>query len=225
MSTAPPTASELPINKQITNDLKVAFKAILEKYLEGRTIKEDKIKSWMNDILTDAKEYFIKKYPQYDLFLDVYVYPRNVYFYSKLTSISMPNIDWSDLVEFTDDNSYSVLYFFFYEHVELNYKLEGYENTLIQKESETLRKYLEDRKFGEECKKYNEYINDDLTSFVLNEEKSAIRCFFLSEIYKNPIKSKYYYKYLSHGKQIHTKIIQAFNNDSLTCYHYLFFFK
>mgnify|MGYP007102046742 FL=1 len=137
----------------------------------------------------------------------------------------MPNIDWSDLVEFTDDNSYSVLYFFFYEHVELNYKLEGYENTLIQKESETLRKYLEDRKFGEECKKYNKYINDDLTSFVLNEEKSAIRCFFLSEIYKNPIKSKYYYKYLSHGKQIHTKIIQAFNNDSLTCYHYLFFFK
>ena len=72
MSTAPPTASELPINKQITNDLKVAFKAILEKYLEGRTIKEDKIKSWMNDILTDAKEYFIKKYPKYDLFLDVY---------------------------------------------------------------------------------------------------------------------------------------------------------
>ena len=60
MSTAPPTASETPINKQITNDLKVAFKTILEKYLGGRTIKEDKIKSWMNNILTDAKEYFIK---------------------------------------------------------------------------------------------------------------------------------------------------------------------
>ena len=225
MSTAPPTASEIPINKQITNDLKVAFKAILEKYLGGRAIKEDKIKLWMNGILTDAKEYFIKKYPKYDLFLDVYVYPRNVFFYTKSTSICLPNIDLSDLVDFVDDNLYCVLYYFFYEHVELNYELENYENTLLQKESETLKKYLEDRKYGKECSKYNGYINDDLTSFILNEEKSSIRCFFLSEIYQNPIQSKYYYKYLSHGRQIYTKIIQAYNNDSLTCYHYLFFFK
>ena len=55
MSAAPPTVSEIPINKQITNDLQTAFKVILEKYLDGRTIKEDKIDSWMNDILTDAK--------------------------------------------------------------------------------------------------------------------------------------------------------------------------
>ena len=225
MSSAPPTASEMPINKQIANDLKTSFKAILQKYLDGRTIKEDKINSWMNDILTDAKEYFIKKYPEYDLFLDIYVYPRNVYFNSKSTSISILNIDFNDVVEFCTDNLYSVLYIFFYKHINLDYELERYENKLIQKESETLRKHLEDRKYGKECGNYNNYINDDLISFILNEEKSSIRCFFLSEIYQNPIQSKYYYKYLSHGKQIHTKIIQAFNNDSLTCYHYLFFFK
>ena len=225
MSSAPPTVSEMPINKQITNDLQTKFKAILEKYLDGRIIKEDKINSWMNDILTDAKEYFIKKYPEYDLFLDIYVYPRNVYFYSKSTSISIPNIDWCDSSNFKTDNLYSILYFFFYKHTELNYQLEKYENMLIQNGSESLRKYLEDRKYGKECEKYNKYINDDLTSFILNKEKGPIRCFFLSEIYQNPIQSKYYYNYLSHGKQIHTKIIQTFNNDSLTCYHYLFFFK
>ena len=225
MSAAPPTVSEIPINKQITNDLQTAFKVILEKYLDGRTIKEDKIDSWMNDILTDAKEYFIKKYPQYDLFLDVYVYPRNVYFYSKSISISIPNIDWCDNVGFITDHLYSLLYFFFYKHVELNYELERYENKLIQKASETLRKYLEERKYGKECGNYNKYINEDITSFILNKEKGEIRCHLLSEIYQNPIQNKYYYKYLSHGKQIYTKIIQSFNNNSLTCYHYLFFFK
>ena len=133
MSAAPPTVSEIPINKQITNDLQTAFKVILEKYLDGRTVKEDKIDSWMDGVLTDAKEYFIKKYPQYDLFLDVYVYPRNVYFYAKSISISLPNIDWCDSVEFMTDNLYSLLYFFFYKPVELNYELQRYENILIQK--------------------------------------------------------------------------------------------
>ena len=57
---AAPPSSELPKNKQMTNDLKEEYKNILEKHLDGRTIKEDKITSWMNNILEDAKEYFVK---------------------------------------------------------------------------------------------------------------------------------------------------------------------
>ena len=71
----------------MTNDLKEEYKNILEKHLDGRTIKEDKITSWMNNILEDAKEYFVKKYQDYDLFLYVYVCPRTVYFYSYTSSI------------------------------------------------------------------------------------------------------------------------------------------
>ena len=60
MSSAPPINSEISINKQITNDLKKAFKDILEKYLDERILKEDKINSWMDNILADTKEYFTK---------------------------------------------------------------------------------------------------------------------------------------------------------------------
>ena len=59
--TETPQANELPINKRIDEDLKKEFKTILQKHLEGRTIKEDKINSWMDNALQDAQEYFIKK--------------------------------------------------------------------------------------------------------------------------------------------------------------------
>ena len=42
---AAPPSSELPKNKQMKNDLKEEYKNILEKHLDGRTIKEDKITS------------------------------------------------------------------------------------------------------------------------------------------------------------------------------------
>ena len=58
--TTPTPSIELPKEKQITNDLKEEYKTILEKHLDGRTLKEDKINSWMNNILSDAKEYFLK---------------------------------------------------------------------------------------------------------------------------------------------------------------------
>ena len=60
MSEAAPIG--LPINKQINEDLKKEYKIILEKHLKGRVLKEDKINSWMDNILIEAKEYFIKKY-------------------------------------------------------------------------------------------------------------------------------------------------------------------
>ena len=96
MSEAAPI--NIPINKKISNDLKNEYKTILEKHLSGRVIKEDKLNSWIDNIFSDAKEYFIKKYPDYDLFLFCFVCPRNVYFYSDTYSISKIAIDWCDSV-------------------------------------------------------------------------------------------------------------------------------
>ena len=220
---AAPPSSELPKNKQMTNDLKEEYKNILEKHLDGRTIKEDKITSWMNNILEDAKEYFVKKYQDYDLFLYVYVCPRTVYFYSYTSSISVTNTDWSDSVTFITDSLYSCLYFFFYKHYELKYEIKE-ENEIAKKGNEILRKYLQERKYGKECDKYNQYINNEYSSFVINKVKNP-RCYLLGEIYENLEGSKYYYNYLSHGKNIISKIIQTYDNDSLTCFFNIFFFK
>jgi hypothetical protein len=57
-NSAAPINQELPIIQQITNDLKKEYKNILEKHLDGRIITENKINSWMNNILIEAKNYF-----------------------------------------------------------------------------------------------------------------------------------------------------------------------
>ena len=224
MSSAAPIYSEIPINKQITNDLLKAYKDILVKHLDERILKEDKILSWMNNILIDAKEYFIKKYPNYDLFLYIYICPLNVYFYSNSYSISVKDIDWCDNIAFKTDNLYSCLYFFFYKHYELNYKIEEYENEIIQKEREILKKYLKEGKYGKECENYNKKINDEHSGFILKKE-NKLRCYFINEIYQNTTQDKYFFKYLSYGKDIYSKIIQTYDNNSLSCSHYVFFFK
>ena len=223
MNAAPPS-SDLPKNKQMTNDLIKEYKNILEKHLDGRTLKEDKINIWMNNIIVDAKEYFIKKYPDYNLFLHIYVCPNDLYFYSYTSSISIINTDWNDSVIFSTDDLYSCLYFFFYKECNLDYEIEDYESLIIKKGNEILKKYLQDRKYGEECKKYNEYINKEYSDFILSIEKNP-RCYFLGEIYQNIEQNKFFYKYASHGKKIYSKIIQTYDNDSLACCFYTFFFK
>ena len=220
-----PVQNEPPINVKITNELKNKYKEILIKHLNGRLFKEDKIYSWINNILLDAKEYFITKYPDYDLFLYSYICPKNVYFTSKCYSISIQNIDWVDFVHFSTDNLYSVLYFFFYKHYNLDYSLEENESEIIQKGNEILIKYLEDRKYDKDkCNKYSRDINNEHIDFILTKD-NKFRTFFLNEIYKNPIQNKYFYKYLTYGKEIYSKIIQTYSNDYLTCCHYVFFFK
>ena len=81
---AAPICQNLPINKQITNDLKKEYKNILEKHLDGRIIKEDKINTWMNNILIEAKSYFTSKYPDYDLFLYIIVCQKKYLFFVQI---------------------------------------------------------------------------------------------------------------------------------------------
>ena len=48
--------SNTTIKDQMNSDLKEYYKKILIKHLDDRVIKEDKIKSWMNNILIEAQE-------------------------------------------------------------------------------------------------------------------------------------------------------------------------
>ena len=225
MSTPAPANSTTSIKEEISNDLAKKYKEILIKYLDDRPFKEDKVKLWMNNILMDAKEYFIKKYPNYDLFLYNYICARNVYFRSKSTSISLVNSDWCDSSDFLSDNLYGVLYYFFYKKTNLSYSIEESEAEIIQKGNELLGKFLDERKYDyDKVQNYNQNINDEHINFILSKEKYC-RCFCINEIYQNPIQNKYYFNYISHGKSIYSKIFQTYVNDSLISCHILFFFK
>jgi len=224
INSAAPIFQELPINQQITNELKNEYKNILEKHLDGRIVTENKINSWMNNILIDAKNYFTSKYPDYDLFLYVFVCPRNVYFYSNSNSLSLPNTDLSDFTEFITNDLYSSLNFFFYKHYDLNYELENCENEIIQNCNSILKKYLHSRKYGNEFNNYTKNINIESSNYILSKNKQ-LRCYFFNIIFQCPINHGYSFKYLSHGKQIYSKIIQIYENDSLECHQHIFFFK
>ncbi len=225
MSAPAPINEPEPMNVIITNDLKIEFKNILIKYLDDRIFKEDKINSWMNEILKDAKEYFIKKYPDYDIFLHCYICSKTVYFSSKVSSISINDIDWSDCVTFYTDNLFSTIYFFFFKHYDLNYSLEEFENQIIQKGNELLEKYLDGRKYDkDQVTTYNNNIINEHSEYIV-EKNNQLRAMLLSEIYQKPLQGKYFFKYLVHGKNICSKIIQTYTTDNLTCCHYIFFFK
>ena len=216
---------ETPIYMKIVEDLKKNYKDILIKHLDERKFKEEKIYSWMNNILIDAKEYFITKYPDYDIFLYVYICPKNVYFSSNYTSISIQTTDSLGSVNLSTDELYSILYFFFFKNYNLDYSLEESENVIIKKGNDILIKYLEERKYNyDKCIIFNKSINDEHIKLILEKENKC-RCYILNEIYQNPIQNNYYFKYLIKGKEIYSKIIQTYSNDSLTCCHYVFFFK
>jgi hypothetical protein len=225
MSTPAPANSTTSIKEEISNDLKKKYKEILIKHLDDRPFKEDKVKLWMNDILMDAKEYFIKKYPNYDLFLYNYIGPENLYFRSKCISIGLVDSDWSDSVNFQTDTLYSILYYLCYKKTNLSYSIEENEAEIIQKGNEILGKFLDERKYNyDKALNYNTNINDEHINFILTKEKNC-RCFCINEIYQKPIQNKYFFKYISHGKSICSKIFQTYVNDSLISCHNLFFFK
>ena len=94
------------------------------------------------------------------------------------------------------------MWFFFYKNYNLTYSLDDYEDEIIQKGNEIIEKYLEGRKFNyEKLINYNNEIIEEHLNFI-NTKIKGLRCFCLNEIYENPIKNKYFFKYLSYGKNI-----------------------
>ena len=73
---------------------------------------------------------------------------------------------------FITDVLYSRISYLCYKYVELNYQLEKYENEIIQKGNEIMRKYLQGRKYGNESNNnnYNYYINTEHINFIISKE-------------------------------------------------------
>ena len=79
--------NQLSEKEIIKSDLSEKYKEILKIHLEGRTFKEEKVKSWLNNILIDAKDYFVQKYPNYDLFLFAHIISQNLFYLSNSDGI------------------------------------------------------------------------------------------------------------------------------------------
>ena len=216
-----------PINlrDEINKDLSQAFNEILIKHLDDRNFNEEKIKIWTNNILNEAKEYFRLKYSDYDLFLLNFIYPTNIFYSSNATSICIEETDLYFVVTFQSAYLYCCLYYFFYKKYTLTYNIDDYESEIIQKGYEILGKFLDERKYDKDkVLNYINNINSDITKYILEKEQ-YLRCLCITEIYENPIKGKYFFKYLSHGKQIYSKIFLNYINESLICCLSIYFFK
>ena len=84
---------------------------------------------------------------------------------------------------------------------------------------------MDERKYDyDKALNYINNINQEHSAFILTKEKYC-RCFCKNEIFQKPIKNKYFFKYISHGKSICSKIFQTYVSDYLISCHNLFFFK
>ena len=221
----PAALKEIEKKDEMLKDLKKEFQQILINNLDGREYKEEKLKVWVNNILSGAKEYFANKYSDYSIFLYSFICEKYFSFRNNFIYISTPKYDAADFVVFRTDNLFATLHFFFYKNCDLTYSIDELESEIIKKGNELLIKYLDERKFVyEKLDGYNDVINKEHINFILQKETRIMKCYAVNRIIRNPI-GKYYFKYLSHGKQICSKIFQTYTNDSLTCYHELFFFK
>ena len=210
---------------KIIDDLKINYQQILFKYLDDRPYNENKIKNWIDNILSDAKDFSIKNYPDYDIFLYCFIAQKNVYFNSNDRHISLPKTDGSGVAIFKSDNIYSELRFFFFIHYTLDYSLNSFESEIITKGNELMIKYLEDRKYNQKKNdSYIENINKEHIDYILSLN-NKLRSFGISYIFQTPIKGKYYFNYISHGKDIYKTMFQSYQNDSLLMTHNIFFFK
>ncbi len=220
----PAEASSEEMKTEILQNLQKEFKKIVENHLDGRVYNEDKIKKWVNNILSECKEYFSIKYPSYDLFLFCIVNEKGVYYRQNVLYASIITSDGGDFVDLETEFLYVTLRFFYFKHYELDYSLDDIESDIIKKGNELLFKYLDGKKYDyDKVDEYNRNINKEHIIYILEKEKD-LRCYLLTRIFKNPIK-KYFFKYLVHGKNIYSKIFQNYTNDSLTCCHDVFFFK
>ena len=210
---------------KMIDDLKTNYQRILIKHLDDRTYNENKIKNWIDNILSDAKEFAIKNYSDFDIFLFCFIAQRNVYFNSNDKHISITETDGSGMTLFRSDNIYCEFRFFIFKHYTLDYSLNTFESEIIRKGNELMIKYLEDRKYNQEKNdSYIQNINKEYLDYVLTIN-NKLRCFEASYIFQTPIKGKYYFNYTSHGKDIYKTIFQSYQNDSLLMTLDIFFFK
>ena len=134
MEAAKPTQNTPEISKkdEIINDLKKEYKQILINYLDEREFKDEKIKLWVNNILNEAKNYFTRKYMDYDLFLFCLVSEKGVFFRQNAMYAGIQDTDKSSFVDFETDSLYVFLNFFFFEHYNLSYSIEESESEIIR---------------------------------------------------------------------------------------------
>ena len=214
-----------PDKNQIVSDVRSKYEEILKLHLEGRIFKEDLIKSWLDNILNDAKDYFINKYPDYDIFLFTQLIPKSITYRSNSSKIAVDKTDEESFAEYSADTFYCILRFFFFKHFDLNYNIEQSEDEVVRKGDEIIRKFLEGREYTpENANKYNRDITYEYANFIAKKIKNP-RMLTINKIYKKPIDGKYFYKYLCHGKNIYSKIIQTYENEYLQCVLFAFFFK
>jgi len=218
------TIKDISKDKMI-DDLKKNYQQTLIKHLDDRTYNEDNIKTWINYILSDAKKFSIKNYPDYDIFLYCFISQRNVYFNSNDRYISTPKTDGNGSTSFRNDNIYCQLKFFIFKHYPLEYSLNTFESEIIAKGNELMIKYLEDRKYNpEKNDNYIENINKEHFDYILSIN-NKLKCFAITYIFQIPIKGKYYFNYTIHGKDIYKTMFQSYQNGSLLMTHDVFFFK
>ena len=226
MEAAKPALSKsITAKDKILADLKVSFNDILIKHLDDRSYNESKIKTWVENILSDAKEVATKSYPDYDIFLYCFIAQRNVYFNSNERHISITETDGSDYANFKNDNIYCTLKYFAFKHYKLDYSLNAFDSDIVSKGNKLMIKYLEDRKYNNE--KNDNYINNiniEHIDYIL-KINNKLRCITTTYIFQSPIKGKYYFNYLVSGKDICKTLFQSYQNDSLLCTHTTFFFK
>ena len=85
MATTLPEQSETSsIKYKINDDLLKVFKEILIKHLDERTLKEDKVNSWMNNILVEERNILLKNILNM-IYLFMFIYVQEMYILDQTT--------------------------------------------------------------------------------------------------------------------------------------------
>ena len=132
----------------IINDLKEQYSKILTKYLVDRVYNENSVKKWTNDILLEAKEYFIEKYSDYNLYLYCLISEAKTPFSQDYSCIFNGSNDIMSWVDFKNDSITCVLSIMIFKINNLDDPTNDFESNIIKKGNEIIIKYMENRKFS-----------------------------------------------------------------------------
>jgi len=211
----------------IINDLKEQYSKILTKYLVDRVYNENSVKTWTNDILLEAKEYFIQKYSDYNLYLYCLISEAKTPFSQDYSCIFNGSNDIMSWVDFKNDSITCVLSIMIFKINNLDDSINDFESNIIKKGNEIIIKYMENRKFSPThnitlinniTKEHNDFIIEKVGN-------KMVRTFSICRIFQNPLDGKYDFNYTCYGKDIYRVIFLNYQNDFLICDYELFFFK